>query len=63
MAKEATDYRSMMAELQQLLADMQDDSLDVDEALKKYERGQQLITQLTKYLETAENKITKRTLE
>lgn len=63
MAKEVTDYRSMMAELQQLLADMQDDSLDVDEALKKYERGQQLITQLTKYLETAENKITKRTLE
>jgi exodeoxyribonuclease VII small subunit len=61
MAKE-TDYRSMMAELQQLLADMQDDGLDIDAALTKYERGQKLIAELTKYLESAENKITKRTL-
>ena len=62
MAKETKDYRTMMAELKQLLADMQDDNLDVDEALQKYGRGQELVAELNKYLETAENKITKRTL-
>lgn len=63
MAKEKADYQSMMRELQQLLADMQDDDVDVDAALAKYERGRELIKSLTDYLETAENKITKRTLE
>lgn len=63
MAKETTDYQSMMRELQQLLADIQDDDVDVDAALAKYERGRKLIKELTDYLETAENKITKRTLE
>lgn len=62
MAKDKLDYQSMMRELQQLLADMQDDDVDVDAALVKYERGRQLIKELTDYLETAENKITKRTL-
>lgn len=63
MAKQQIDYQSMMRELQQLLADMQDDDTDVDAALAKYERGRQLIKELTDYLDTAENKITKRTLE
>lgn len=63
MAKEHLDYQSMMRELQQLLADMQDDDIDVDEALGKYERGRQLIKALSDYLDTAENKVTKSTLE
>ena len=63
MAKEKIDYQSMMRELQQLLTDMQDDDVDVDAALTKYDRGRQLIKELTDYLESAENKITKRTLE
>jgi len=63
MAKQQMDYQSMMRELQQLLADMQDDDVDVDAALAKYERGRQLIKELNDYLETAENKVTKRTLE
>ena len=50
----------MMSELTQLLADVQSPDIDVDEALEKYERGHELITELTKYLETAENTITKR---
>lgn len=58
MAKDTQNYRELMDELSQLLAVMQDDSLDVDEAMKKYERGQQLIKELTAYLEKAENKIT-----
>lgn len=63
MAKEKANYQSMMRELQTLLADMQDDNVDVDAALAKYERGRELIQELTNYLESAENKITKRTLE
>lgn len=59
MAKEV-DYGKLMAELQQLLVDMQDDGIDVDAALAKYERGQELIKQLETYLETAENTITVR---
>lgn len=58
MTKESIDYRALMAELQQILADMQGDGLDVDAALKQYERGQELIRRLTAYLEQAENKIT-----
>jgi exodeoxyribonuclease VII small subunit len=50
-------YKAMMEELQMLLADMQTEDIDVDAAIVKYERGQELIAQLEKYLETAENKI------
>ena len=46
-----------MAELQTLLADMQTGDIDVDEAIQKYERGQKLVAELQKYLETAENTI------
>lgn len=63
MAKDKVDYRAMMAELQQILDDMQGDGLDVDAALKQYERGQELIAQLTTYLESAENTITTRKAE
>ena len=58
MTKESIDYRALMAELQQILADMQGDGLDVDAALKQYERRQELIRPLTAYPEQAENKIT-----
>ena len=57
MLKQTDDYKSMMQELQALLADMQDAELDVDAALQKYERGQELIAKLNTYLKTAENKI------
>lgn len=57
MASKPFDYVQATMELQQLLAAMQDGSLDVDAALKKYERGQALIAELTKYLDEAENKI------
>jgi exodeoxyribonuclease VII small subunit len=58
MTKESIDYRALMAELQQILADMQGDGLDVDAALTQHERRQELIRRLTAYLEQAENKIT-----
>lgn len=57
MAKAKAKYRELMDELTGVLAAMQDDGLDVDEALKKYERGQELVKELTAYLEQAENSI------
>ena len=63
MTKDKPDYQAMMSELQTLLNDMQDDAIDVDQALKKYERGQQLIAALSEYLKTAENTVTKRQLQ
>ena len=51
------DYKVLMQELQELLVDMQTEELDVDAAINKYKRGQELIAQLKKYLKTAENQI------
>jgi exodeoxyribonuclease VII small subunit len=57
MTNQTQDYKSMMQELQVLINEMQTEELDVDLVIAKYERGQKLLTQLKKYLETAENKI------
>ena len=53
------DYRAMSDELESIVADLQQDDIDVDVAMQKYERGLDLIKQLEKYLKTAENKIEK----
>ena len=63
MTAKAFDYTAAMAELQQLLGAMQGEDVAVDEAIKKYERGQELIKQLQAYLGEAENRITVRKVE
>ena len=63
MAKKEFDYVAAMAELQALLSDMQNEAVGVDDALQKYERGQELIKQLNAYLAAAENKISVRKVE
>ncbi|MDB5169516.1 MAG: Exodeoxyribonuclease 7 small subunit [Candidatus Saccharibacteria bacterium] len=52
------DYQALSTELDTIMAELQRDDLDVDEALKHYERGLTLVKELEAYLETAENKIT-----
>ena len=52
------DYQTLSAELDAIMAELQKDNLDVDDALKHYERGLELVKQLESYLTTAENKIT-----
>ncbi len=44
-----------MTELDEVLESLNGDNVDVDEALKLYERGVVLTKQLTAYLEKAEN--------
>ena len=62
MAKQQS-YKMMMDELQAVLAEMQRDDLDVDEALAAYQHGQQLIGELEAYLRTAKNTITHQPLQ
>lgn len=51
-------YEQLKTELDTILAELQRDDLDIDQALKHYERGLKLVKQLEQYLKTAENKVT-----
>lgn len=59
MVEKKIDYQKLSGELDNIVLALQADTLDVDEAMKQYERGLELVTQLETYLKTAENKITK----
>ncbi len=58
MAKKQVSYRELNAELEQILADLQADGIEVDQAIKQYERGVEIVKQLETHLAEAENKIT-----
>lgn len=54
-------YEALQTELDQLMAELQREDLDVDTALQHYQRGLELIEQLQDYLKTAENRLTELT--
>jgi len=58
MSTEKT-YKELKNELDKILEVMQRDDIDVDEALKAYQRGMEVVTELEAYLKKAENKIVK----
>ncbi|HVA10576.1 MAG TPA: exodeoxyribonuclease VII small subunit [Candidatus Dormibacteraeota bacterium] len=51
------NYQAMKYELENIMSKLQAEDLDVDEALKLYERGLELVKQLDNYLKTAENTV------
>jgi len=53
------NYQTLSAELDAVLAKLQDPNVQVDDAVKLYEQGVRLTAQLEKHLQTAENKLTK----
>jgi exodeoxyribonuclease VII small subunit len=53
----AVSYQELKAELDGIMLELQRDDLDVDTALKNYQRGLELVGQMEKYLKTAENKV------
>jgi exodeoxyribonuclease VII small subunit len=53
------NYAELKAELDEVMEKLQSDDIGVDEALKAYERGMELVKQLEAKLNEAENKITK----
>jgi exodeoxyribonuclease VII small subunit len=51
-------YKQLSDELQQLMEDLESGELDIDEAVKCYERGLLVVKELELYLKDAENKVT-----
>lgn len=58
MTKAQPSYDDLKQELDDILLALQQPNLDVDEAMRHYERGLELVKALEIYLKTAENKIT-----
>jgi exodeoxyribonuclease VII small subunit len=52
-------YREMAEQLDQIMLWFESGDIDIDEAVKKYEEASVLISEMEKYLKTAENKIKK----
>ncbi|HET9098190.1 MAG TPA: exodeoxyribonuclease VII small subunit [Candidatus Saccharimonadales bacterium] len=52
-------YRSLKHELDEVMDRLQQEDIDLDEALALYERGNKLILKLEEYLQSAENSIKK----
>jgi len=57
MTKKELDYRALTDELDALLANLQHSDIQVDEAMKLYERGLTLIKKLEERLGQAENEL------
>lgn len=53
------NYQTLREELDIVLDKIQSDTVDVDEAIRLYEKGIKLAKQLEEYLDKAQNKITK----
>jgi exodeoxyribonuclease VII small subunit len=52
-------YQQLQAQLETLMATLDDDQLDVDAAITTYEQASKIITQLQRHLKNAENKLKK----
>ena len=52
-------YQKLNAELDVILDELQGGELDIDAAVKKYERGMAIVKELQKYLKEAENTVKK----
>lgn len=57
MTKTDQSYESLNSELEAIMQELQNEDLDIDLALKHYERGLELVKALENYLKNAENKI------
>jgi exodeoxyribonuclease VII small subunit len=59
MPKAEPSYQELQAQLDEILARLQSDDVDVDTALKLYQEGQKLVKSLESRLTKAENTIRK----
>jgi exodeoxyribonuclease VII small subunit len=55
--KSSFNYSEAIAELEEITSYLESAEVDLDEAIKKFDRGSELANQIEKYLKTAENKI------
>lgn len=54
-----SSYSGLKAQLEAVMTKLEDESIDVDEAIKLFEQSQKIIDELDKYLKVSEAKITK----
>ncbi len=58
MTKKDLNYQELRSELDEIVLSLQQEGGDnIDETIKLYERGIQIVKKLEDYLKTAENKI------
>lgn len=57
MAKKKETYESKLVKLEEILTEMENSDVTLDEAIKKYEEGMKLYSELYKSIEEAEGKI------
>jgi exodeoxyribonuclease VII small subunit len=53
------DYTSMQRELDEILENLQREDLDIEVALKSYERGMELVDEMQSHLDKVQNKVKK----
>lgn len=56
-SKPSRTYRELSLELESIILELQREDLDIDEALRGYDKGLAIVEELESYLQTAENKI------
>jgi len=59
MNDKTQDYQALSKRLDEVLAAMQAPDITVDEAITLYKEGAHLVDLLQKYLDSAENRVTK----
>jgi exodeoxyribonuclease VII small subunit len=57
MATAKQNYQDVSEKLEEVMAELQSEDLDVDSAIKLYEKGLELVRQLETKLGDAENKV------
>lgn len=55
--KSNASFQQRLADLNAIVAWFETEDMDIDEALKQYEKGLELIKELNDYLKTAKNKV------
>ena len=58
-AKKQISYQQLSVELDEVLASLQSGDLSVEEAIKNYERGMEIVQSLQAYLKESQNKVEK----
>lgn len=53
----AENFSKKMKKLEKIVNSLEDDSIDIDKSMKKFEKGINLYNELNKQLKKAENKI------
>lgn len=59
MVKKSESYSELRRQLDEILLKIQSGDLDIDAATEQYEQARLIVEKLEKYIQTAENKVTK----